>query len=162
VSVKGTDIDGVHGETVLDASQWLELKARKDVQSAGAEFDAAVEAFYAPLIAAAEKVGKSLDKPTDSLAHVVLDEGAEATPGRAPIVVNLSKDSMVLRLLEDGNTDRLIWVDGELEILEVLPGTSVAAPWVDDEPVAVVPTEGTDTEGQPYGESADRSEDPFA
>ena len=123
VMVKGTDIDGGMGETVLDASQWNDLKARNDVKMATADFDAAVESFYAPLLEAAEKVNRQLERPTDSLAHVVLDEGQEPVPGRAPQIVNLTKDSMVLRLLEDGNTDRLIWVDGELEILEVLPGT---------------------------------------
>lgn len=124
VMVKGRDIDGTEGETVLSAAQWNELKARADLKTAGEEFDAAVEAFYAPLLKAAEKANKAIERPVDSLTHVVLDEGQEAVPGRAPQVVHLTRDSMVLRLLEDGNTDRLIWVDGELEILEVLPGTS--------------------------------------
>jgi len=159
VMVKGTDIDGGVGETVLDASQWNDLKARNDVKTATADFDAAVEAFYAPLLEAAEKANRSLERPTDSLAHVVLDEGQEAVPGRAPQIVNLTKDSMVLRLLEDGNTDRLIWVDGELEILEVLPGThqSPAEPTFDevaaqaeamsDDAARTVEARGFDTEG---------------
>jgi hypothetical protein len=159
VSVKGTDVDGVHGETVLDASQWLELKARNDVKTAQADFDAAVEAFYAPLLEAAEQANKALERPTDSLAHVVLDEGQEAVAGRAPQIVNLTKDSMVLRLFEDGNTDRLIWIDGELEILEVLPGThqSPAPVEANDSDVAAETTEASG-----YAESADRDEDPFA
>jgi hypothetical protein len=123
IVVKGTDIEGGVGETILDASQWNELKARKTFDSATDAFNEAVEAFFAPLMEAADKIGKTLEKPEDSLGFVVLDEGVEATPGRAPHVVKLTKDSMILRLLEDGNTDRLVWVGDSLEILEVLPGT---------------------------------------
>lgn len=123
VLVKGTDIEGGVGEEVLDASQWNELKARSDLQTAGAEFDEAVEKFYAPLLAAAEKVGKTLERPEDSLAFVVLDEGSEAVPGRPKHTVKLTRDSMILRLVEDGHTDRLVWVGEQLEILEVLPTT---------------------------------------
>jgi hypothetical protein len=128
VLVQGADVDGVKGQVVLDASQWLELKARADVKTAGAEFDTAVEEFYAPLLEAAERVGKALERPTDSLAHVVLDEGEEPRMGRAPQIVHLTKDSMILRLIEDGNTDRLVWVGDDLEILDVLPGTGHNGP----------------------------------
>lgn len=126
VSVKGQDVDGVDGETVLDARQWRELEQRAQVKEATAEFDAAVEAFYAPLIKAAEATKKSFERPEDSISFIVLDEGEEPVAGRAPQVVHLNKDSVVLRILESGNTDRLIWVDGSLEVLEVLPGTSGA------------------------------------
>jgi len=123
VMVKGTDIDGAVGETVLNATQWHELKARQDVKEQGEAFDRAVEEFYKPLLEAAEAVGKAYERPTDEIAVVVLDEGEEHVAGRAPQIVHLNKDSVVLRILESGNTDRLIWVDGELEVLEILPGT---------------------------------------
>jgi hypothetical protein len=97
------------------------------VKTAGAEFDAAVEAFYAPLLQAAEAHNKVLERPEDSLSFVVLDEGSEGEARRPQHVVRLSKDSMVLRLIEDGSTDRLVWVGDELEILEILAGTNVSA-----------------------------------
>lgn len=123
VLVKGTDIEGGAGEVIVNATQWNELKAREDLKTAGEEFDAAVEAFYAPLLKAAEAANKALERPEDSLSFVVLDEGSEGEARRPQHVVRLSRDSMILRLIEQGNTDRLIWAGGELEILEVLPGT---------------------------------------
>ena len=54
IVVKGTDIEGGVGETILDASQWNELKARKTFDSATDAFNEAVEAFFAPLMEAAE------------------------------------------------------------------------------------------------------------
>lgn len=123
VSVKGTDIDGTYGETVLDATQWRELEQRAQLKEAHEDFDAAVEEFYAPLLRAAEAAQKSFERPEDSISFVVLDEGEEATPGRRRQVVTLTRDSVILRILESGDNDRLIWVDGDLEVLEVLPGT---------------------------------------
>lgn len=121
VLVRGTDIEGGFGEAIVNASQWNELKARAELITAGAEFDAAVAAFYAPLLEAAEKANKKIERPDDNLSFVVLDEGQEGQVHRPAQTVRLTKDSMVLRLIEDGNTDRLVWVAGELEILEQLP-----------------------------------------
>lgn len=129
VLVKGTDVFGGSGSTTLDATQWNELKIRKDLKAAQEDFDAAVEEFYAPLMAAAEKAEKVLEKPEDSAAFVVLDEGTEGVSHRDKQIVALTRDSIILRLIESGNTDRLIWVNDELEILEVLANThQVTAP----------------------------------
>ncbi len=123
VLVKGSDVHGGHGETILDASQWVELGQRSALRTAQADFDAAVDAFFAPLTEAAEKASKTVERPTDSSAFVVLDEGTEGQQAVAPVIVSLTKDSIVLRLIEEGNTDRLVWVGDELEVLEVLPNT---------------------------------------
>jgi hypothetical protein len=161
VLVSGADVDGNKGQVVLDASQWLELKARADVKTAGEAFDAAVEEFYKPLLEAAEKVGKSLERPEDSLGFVTLDEGQDHVPGRAPQIVRLTKDSMVLRLIEDGGTDRLVWVGDDLEILDVLPGTSNTGVVASGDPHANEPADDVFLSGS-SDDPDTNGEDPFA
>jgi hypothetical protein len=150
VLVSGADVDGNKGQVVLDASQWLELKARADVKTAGEAFDAAVEEFYKPLLEAAEKVGKSLERPEDSLGFVTLDEGQDHVPGRAPQIVRLTKDSMILRLIEDGGTDRLVWVGDDLEILDVLAGTGNTGVVANSSDEAAETTEAAGISGDPH------------
>lgn len=127
--VRGTDIAGAVGETILDSSQWAELKQRELHMQAHDAYDAAVEAFYAPLVEAAAKVEGSFAPVQDPLSIVVLDEGTEAVQGQAAVVVKLTHDSQVLRLLEQGGsaTDRLLWVNDSLEI------TAYVAPAVPSE-----------------------------
>lgn len=120
VLISGTDIEGNTGQTVLDASQWLELGRRNDVKRAQSDFDEAVTSFYQPLLDAAEAVKAKLEVPTDSLSYVVIEEGVDHVQGQAPVTIKLTKDSIVLRLLDQGEGDRLVWVNDELEILDVL------------------------------------------
>ena len=129
VLVHGTDTFGTAGKTIVDATQWLELKARKDMSTATADFDAAVEAFYAPLTEAADKASAAMkgNRPEDSSAYVVLVEATEGVPANAGVTVPLTRDSVILRLIEEQNTDRLVWVDDSLEVLEVLPNTHTAS-----------------------------------
>lgn len=128
VLVKGTDSQGTTGETVLDGSEWAEIQRRRQLTKAHADFDSVVEDFFAPIIAAQEALNVEHDgKVDDPSSYVVFDEGQEATPGRRPVVSLLSKDSIVLRLLEEGHDDRLVWVNDELEVLAVLPGTADVA-----------------------------------
>lgn len=130
VLVRGTDVTGTDGEAVLDTTQWDELNQHKAVDAATAEFDKAVEEFFAPLTKAAEAVGKKLERPTDELDYLVIHEGTDAVAGVPAHVVQLSHDSKVLRLLEQGNSERLVWVMGHLEILDV--DTTAAAATVSD------------------------------
>lgn len=127
VLIKGTDSQGTGPrETVVDGTEWTEVNRRKQSAKAGDEFDAVVEEFFRPLVEAAEKLDKASDEgPRDSNAFVILEEGSEGTPAIQEKVVHLSKDSQILRLLDEGHDNRLIWVGDELEILDVLPGTNV-------------------------------------
>lgn len=117
--IQGTDILGTDGKTVVSTEEWDGIQAHKDLHVAGDAFDAAVEEFFAPLNEAAEKLkaagmGKAIDEDT----FVVLHEGTEPVEGVAPVVSHLSHDSIVLRLIERGDGDRLVWVNDQLEILE--------------------------------------------
>jgi hypothetical protein len=129
VLVSGTDVSGNEGQVVVNGSQWAELNRRQDFDKAQKDFDQAVDDFFAPLLEAGEKAEAALNaqRPEDPIGFVVLDEGKDATPGTPRKVVTLTKDSQILRLIEDGHDDRLVWVrTGDhvsLEILAVLPGT---------------------------------------
>ncbi len=110
--VSGADRLGNEGKTIVSTVQWDELKERKNFSSATEDFDTAVEEFFAPLKEASEKIEKALaPKEKDSLEFVVLKKGVEAVEGERDQIVELTKDSIILRLIEEGNTDRLIWVD---------------------------------------------------
>ena len=147
VLVAGTDVNGVSGQTIVHSAQWDELNQRDDVSRAQEAFDAAVHEFFKPLTDAAEKAKRSIEVPEDSASYVVLDEGSEGEARRPRQVLKLSHDSIVLRLIEEGNTDRLIWVNGELEVTEAsvapTPSAPAAAPeTTDGEDVAVAPSKG--------------------
>jgi hypothetical protein len=110
--VQGTDIAGNTGKTIVSTTQWEELKSRTEFSSATEDFDRAVEEFFAPLTEAAEKAAKALSgKPQDSAEFVVLNEAVEGTPSKPADIIQLTRDSIILRLIEEGNTDRLVWVD---------------------------------------------------
>jgi hypothetical protein len=118
VLVQGTDFLGVDGKTVLDSSQWLEVNKATHFKEATNEFDAAVKEFFAPLTEASDKLEaiQKGDAP-DPVTFVVLDEETKAVPGKPAHLVKLTKDSIILRLLEQGASDRLAWVNEELEII---------------------------------------------
>ena len=119
VMVRGTDKFGVDGECIVDSSQWDEINAHSEFDQAEAAFAAAVEDFFRPLEEAAEKMEKALSRPTDSISYVVLHEATEGTDAQPEQIIKLTRDSIILRLLEVNDFDRLVWVDGELEILAV-------------------------------------------
>lgn len=117
--VSGTDLRGNEGKTIVSTLQWDELRARKDFSSATEDFDRAVEEFFKPITEAAEKLEATVaGKAPDSAAYVVLSEAVEGVSGQPAQVVQLTTDSIILRLIEEGNTDRLVWVtDSELGVL---------------------------------------------
>lgn len=118
VVVRGTDIHGTSGETIVNGAQWAEVGARTEFKQATEAFDQAVEDFFAPLTQAIEAVESKVAKPSDSIGYVVFEEAEEGRPHKPGQLIKLTRDSVVLRLIEQGNTDRLIWVNGELEVTE--------------------------------------------
>lgn len=107
--------DGKKSE-VLDGSQWAALKARQAHGQAHETFDAAVEAFFAPITEAAEALEATSFTEVDPITVVVLDEGEVGTPSRHAVVEQLTRDSIILRLIEEGETKRLVWVGDRIEI----------------------------------------------
>lgn len=110
--VSGTDYRGNEGKTVVNTIQWDELNARANFSKATEDFDAAVEQFFAPLTEAAEKAELTLNsQQQDPTEYVVLTEGTEGVEAQRAEIVQLTRDSIILRLIEEGETDRLVWVD---------------------------------------------------
>lgn len=117
VLVSGTDTAGTQGSTVVDSSQWDEIQMHTSFNEAQLAFDDAVEEFFAPITEATEALAASTEVSEDDLNVWVVKPGADAVPGTQGVAYSLTQDSKILRLIEEGNTDRLIWVDGDLEIL---------------------------------------------
>ena len=115
--VEGTDAAGTINKTVLDGTQYKELKGDDSHSAAHAEFDKAVEKFYGPLTKAAEKLEAAhAAGPSDVFTEVV-QEAVAPTAGQREIRVVLTPDTVILRLIEaDAATARLIWVGNDLEI----------------------------------------------
>lgn len=106
-------------QTILDSTEWDSVKAHQAVHLAGDAFDAAVTAFFAPIVEAAEKanaaLAESLPKRDDAFV-IVLAEGTEGVEEVEPEVIQLGRDAAILRMIEEGNTDRLVWVGDTIEI----------------------------------------------
>jgi len=120
VLVQGTDAFGVTGSTVVDSTEWDSVKQHQALHVAQDEFDAAVEEFFAPIEAAMAALDKAVERPErDAINYVVLHDGIEGVDHVPAQIQKLSKDSVILRVIEQGDYARLVWVGDELEVLEV-------------------------------------------
>lgn len=106
-------------QTILDSTEWDSIKAHQAFHLAGDAFDEAVTAFFAPIVEAAEKanaaLAESLPKRDDAFV-IVLSEGTEGVEEVEPEVIQLGRDAAILRMIESGDTSRLIWVGDTIEI----------------------------------------------
>ena len=121
--ITGEDDAGRPCTTVLDGSELMTVRSESNMLLAGQEYDRAVEDFFAPLTSAAELVADmSAPKPVDPAYLYVVDEGQEPVEGRQSHIHMLTHDSAVLRLLQTGQSHRLVWVktptEDRIEILE--------------------------------------------
>lgn len=121
--VRGTDTTGRTGQVQLDSTQWDDIKARRAYTGAEKDFDTAVAEFFAPLVAAKESLenaAKGTD--VDPITFVVMKEEVTGQAHQSAVVERLHAHSVILRLIEADDTDRLVWVsDNELAVLEALP-----------------------------------------
>lgn len=117
--VQGTD----EGEsTILYTGEFDELKGNTALKEAEADFDTKVKEFFAPVVEASEafeQAKKAVLTVNDPAFRVVVQEAIEATAGQRERVHILSRDSAILRLIESGDTSRLLWVNGAIEITEL-------------------------------------------
>ena len=139
VLVKGTDQFGTTNQTVLDSTQWDGIKAELTKSTVEDQFNAAVEEFYAPLLEKIDAIVADAQKSVVDDAYVLtVGETVNAVEAVAPTVYRLNQDSAILRLLEEGRTDRLVWVNDKLEIIAEQDETPADA--------EVSTAAGTDTE----------------
>lgn len=117
--VQGTD----EGEsTILFTMEYDELKGNTALKEAEADFGAKVKEFFAPVVEASEafeQAKKAALTVNDPAFRVVVQEAIEATAGQTERVHILGRDTAILRLIESGDTSRLLWVNGVIEITEL-------------------------------------------
>lgn len=126
VLVSGRDVRGTAGEEILDGSAYFAHKRNAATQLAAEEMDAEIQAFYAPLAEAADRLKAKLEVVTDPLLYVVEQEESAGAPATAKVVRKLGRDEAILRALETGHGDRLIWVKEQL-VITSSPTASVPA-----------------------------------
>ena len=114
--VEGTDVRGKYGECVIHGGEWLKIKRALGTDTAKEQLDAAIEEFFKPLVEAADAFAAAKAPVVDALSVVVLNEGTTGEPAREREVVHLGRDSQILRAIEEGAADRLLWVGDELVI----------------------------------------------
>ena len=114
--VQGTD----EGEsTILYTEEFDELKGNTALKEAEADFGAKVKEFFAPVVEASEafeQAKKAALTINDPAFRVVVQEAIEATAGQTERVRIVQRDTAILRLIESGDTSRLLWVNGVIEI----------------------------------------------
>lgn len=115
--VEGTDNNGTSDSTTINGRQWDEINLQLKRSSLEEDFDAKIQAFFAPLTEAAEQLVLEGQAEVDPLTTIVLNEGEEATPGQRREEINLTYGSMVLRAIVTGNDHRLRWHKGSLVIV---------------------------------------------
>ena len=114
--VQGTD----EGEsTILYTEEFDELKGNTALKEAETDFGAKVKEFFAPVVEASEafeQAKKAALTVNDPAFRVVVQEAIEATAGQHERVHILGRDTAILRLIDSGDTSRLLWVNGFIEI----------------------------------------------
>lgn len=117
--VQGTD----EGEsTILFTAEFDELKGNTALKEAETDFGAKVKEFFAPVVEASEafeQAKKAALTVNDPAFRVVVQEAIEATAGQHERVHILGRDTAILRLIDSGDTSRLLWVNGAIEITEL-------------------------------------------
>lgn len=115
--VKGQDSEGNKGSTILTSERWDMVQHLRNHEVATAEFDAAVEEFFAPLSDAADKAKALLAGPVGEYNTVTIGENVE---GSAAKEIELDEDGILLRILFEGNQNLLLWVgDDKLVAIQV-------------------------------------------
>ena len=118
--VEGSDSAGVAHSAILDSTVFDEIEEHQAHEMATDAYDAAVEAFFAPLMEAAAAAADQMAPVVDPAFIYVVDEGQPHSAGRAGTVLELDHPTAVLRLIALGDTSRLIWVGDSIEVLEFI------------------------------------------
>jgi hypothetical protein len=125
VLVTGEDAFGTRRTCVLNSTEYDALNLEAKQKELAGEFDSAVEAFFAPLTEAAEKIETMMKTVEDPAFFVVVQEEVPGTEAKREILHHMDKDTVILRFLASGDTSRLIWVEDTIEIL-ALPSSGPA------------------------------------
>lgn len=132
VLIEGTDVRGTMDSQVVDSSQWEEIKQHSNFHQAIAKVDEAIETMLAPIQKAVDEANAAAQRPApDPLLYFVEQEEVEGVVPQRPIIARLNSDSVILRAIESGAEDRLLWVNHEL-VLTAAPVQLPPPPYTDD------------------------------
>ena len=110
-------VQGPNGEQcILDADQFNELKKHQAFDAAAEEFDQVVDEFFAPMLDAISLIQDKLNATeirTDDPYVLVMEPEVQGAEGRPAKTVYLEHDTAVLRMLDAGQEDRLIWIGSD-------------------------------------------------
>lgn len=127
--IEGTDVRGTTGSQIVFASAWAELKRKGEVDQAVAGVDAAIAKLVAPITEALDQLNTVRTTPAlDPLAYVELEPEVEHVRGQQRQLVKLDSGSILVRAIEEGAVDRLIWVRDELTLIKAQAAGATAAP----------------------------------
>ena len=119
--IEGTNRKGEHCQTILYSSLYNQIKDEEQTKAAAADMDASIQDFFAPLVAAGERLAQSKERQWDPDFTYVVEaptKGTESKPGR---MIPLDYSTVALRMIEEGDYSRLLWVTiGDRDEIEVL------------------------------------------
>ena len=127
-------IEGPKGQHyIADGSQLVDIDAYMKAKDAEKEFNFEAEVFFAPMLAAADKVEAALKARKDVgepyAEKVIFTEGQPAVPAVEEDSVKLTYDSQILIRLRRGKDDQLRWVGKDrIVIVEDEDNTTVEYP----------------------------------
>lgn len=133
VLVTGTDHAGASRSAILCSKEFDALNERDRAIAAGEKFDDAVEEFFSALTQAAAEYERAAEGEDDSLTYFIAEEAVEGQAARPEVRINLQHDTIVLRALTIGETERLVWVGDSIEVL-AQSEVPAAAPEADEQP----------------------------
>ena len=132
--VSGPDILGTEGTEVFYLSEYKNAMARVAEKEAIRAYDKSITDFFAPLTKATEELKEARDSvlnpKADPLSYIVIQEAVEHVEAQLATVVELSTRATIVRILltEPAHHDRLIWVNGQLELTKSNIVTSSTTP----------------------------------
>ena len=107
-------------QCILDTTERDELRLIIENREVDQMFDEDIEDFFAPLTRAAEMhdwrhkgLAQQFEQSDDPAFNFVLKAAVEGVEAVEEERVVLSHDSVVLRLIDSGQTDRLVWVGND-------------------------------------------------
>ena len=127
-------------QTILDGKGFASIKQHEAVDMAEKDYDQKVRDFFAPLTDAADALEDAARPTIDPAFIYIMEEGVESVDGKPATIIELDEDTVILRLIEQGNVARLQWatIAGEDTILILDEPSVEAAP-------TVVPTQEWET-----------------
>ena len=148
-------------QCILDTTERDELRLLIENREVDQMFDEDIEDFFAPLTQAAELhdrrhelLAQQFNQADDPAFSLVLKAGVEGVEAVKEERVVLSHDSVVLRLIDSGQTDRLVWVGNDR--IEVIARKQSARTVLDEIDIDDLPAEFKDSLRNAFTAMADR------